>query len=284
MSKNFSDLLGIEIFDFHVHYVREEFLNPTWLNYLKEVNPSFYSEIAEYGESPDKYISYLRSQGVRYAVMLPECAPATSGNVPTEKVIEFCKGKEMLIPFASINPNLEYRMVDRLEEYVKKGVRGLKLHPSYQFFYPNETRIYPLYEKAQELNIPVIFHIGSSIFEGTRLKYCDPIYLDDVAVDFPRLKIIMAHSGRGFWYDKCFFLSRLHKNLYMDITGLPPKNLLKYFPELERNAEKVIFGSDWPTIPKDISQNVKDILRLPISKEAKELILFRNAYRILFEA
>lgn len=272
-----------QVFDFHVHYVRKEFLNPTWLNYLKDINPSFYAQIEEFGRDPEKYILYLRSQGVKYAVILPECAPATSGNVPTEEVIEFCREKEMLIPFASINPNLDSSMVSHLEEYVRMGVKGLKLHPSYQFFYPNEPRLYPLYQKAQELGIPVVFHIGSSIFEGTRLKYCDPIYLDDVAVDFPNLKIVMAHSGRGFWYEKCFFLSRLHRNVYMDITGLPPKNLLKYFPEIERNAHKVIFGSDWPTIPRDIGENVKDILALPLSREAKELILFGNAYRILFE-
>ncbi|MGB9628167.1 MAG: amidohydrolase family protein, partial [Thermodesulfobacteriota bacterium] len=172
---------------------------------------------------------------------------------------------------------------EKLEDYVREGARGLKLHPSYQFYYPNEARLYPLYSKAQELRIPVIFHIGTSIFKGTRLKYCDPIYLDDVAVDFPNLKIIMAHSGRGFWYDKCFFLSRLHKNLYMDITGLPPQNLLNYFPELEKNREKVIFGSDWPTIPSSIGKNIEMIKSLPLSDHAIEAILYKNAARILFE-
>jgi len=121
------------------------------------------------------------------------------------------------------------------------------------FFYPNEARLYPIYAKAQELKIPVILHIGPSAFKGTRMKHCDPIYLDDVAVDFPNLKIIMAHSGRGFSYDKCFFLSRFHRNIYMDITGLPAKNLPSCFPELPlsstiegilyRNAERVLFGS-----------------------------------------
>jgi predicted TIM-barrel fold metal-dependent hydrolase len=133
------------------------------------------------------------------------------------------------------------------------------------------------------LRIPVIFHIGSSIFKGTKLKYCDPIYLDDIAVDFPDLKIIMAHSGRGFWYSDCFALSRLHKNIYMDITGLPPQNLLNYFPELEKNSEKILFGSDWPTMPTSIVKNVEAIKSLPLSNRTIEAILYKNASKILFE-
>jgi predicted TIM-barrel fold metal-dependent hydrolase len=107
--------------------------------------------------------------------------------------------------------------------------------------------------------------------------------LDDVAVDFPDLKIVMAHSGRGFWYNECFSLSRLHKNLYMDITGLPPQNLLSYFPELEKNSEKVIFGSDWPTMPTGIRKNIEAIKSLPLRDRTIEAILYKNAYKILFE-
>jgi len=273
----------MEVIDFHTHYVRKELLNPTWLNYLESINPEFYSRIDDYSNNPALFSAYLKSQGVRYAVVLAECAPATSGYVPTEEVIEYCRNQDMLIPFASLNPNVHYDLIERLEDYVKVGgVRGIKLHPSYQFFYPNEARIYPLYQKAQELGLPIIFHIGSSIFKGTRLKYCDPIYLDDVAVDFPNLKIIMAHSGRGFWYRECFSLSRIHKNVYMDITGLPPQNLLNYFPELEKNAEKILFGSDWPTIPTSIGKNIEAIKSLPLREKTIESILFRNASKILF--
>jgi predicted TIM-barrel fold metal-dependent hydrolase len=106
-------------------------------------------------------------------------------------------------------------------------------------------------------------------------------YLDDIAVDFPDLTIVMAHSGRGFWYDTCFFLSRLHRNVYMDITGLPPHRLLTYFPELEKNADKVIFGSDWPTMPTGIRKNITAIESLPLNEGALETIFFGNASGIL---
>jgi hypothetical protein len=273
----------MDVIDFHTHYVRKEFLNSTWRNYLESLNPEFYARIEEFSHRPELVVSHLKSQGVRYAVVLAEVAPATSANIPTEVVIEFCRGQEMLIPFTSINPNIHEDMVERLEDQVKNGrVRGIKFLPSYQFFYPNEARLYPLYHKAQELGIPVLYHIGTSIFKGTRLKYCDPIHLDDVAVDFPDLKIVMAHCGRSFWYDKCFYLSRLHKNVYMDITGLPPQNLLNYFPEFEKNGEKVVFGSDWPTMPGSIAKNIETIKSLPLKDRTIEAILYKNAEKILF--
>ncbi len=274
----------MEIIDFHTHYVRKELLNPTWLTFLESINPEFFAKMDDFSKNPDLFVTYLKTQGVRYAVVLAECAPATSGFVPTEDVIQYCRGREMLIPFTSMNPNVHSDLAVKLQSEVENyGIKGLKLHPSYQFFYPNEARLYPLYAKAQELGIPIIFHIGSSIFKGTRLKYCDPIYLDDLAVDFPDLKIIMAHSGRGFWYNECFSLSRLHPNVYMDITGLPPQNLLNYFPDLEKNSEKVLFGSDWPTMPTGIGKNIEAIKSLPLSQRAIEAILCKNARKILFE-
>lgn len=275
----------MRVIDFHIHYIRRERLNTTWLKYLEEINPAYYADIERFAEDPSALTGYLDAQGVESAVILPECAPATSGHVPTEDVINYCREQKRLFAFASINPNLHADPASKLEAYVKEGgVRGLKLHPSYQFFYPNEARLYPLYEKAQEFRIPVIFHVGSSIFKGTRLKYCDPIHLDDVAVDFPDLTILMAHSGRGFWYDACFFLSRLHENVYMDITGLPPKRLLDYFPELEKNADNVIFGSDWPTMPADIGKNIAAIRSLPLGEAALEAILYKNASKVLMQA
>jgi predicted TIM-barrel fold metal-dependent hydrolase len=273
----------MRIIDFHTHYVRKEMLNSTWSDYLAEINPVFFEKIDDYANHPQLYADYLESQGVEYAIVLSESAPATSGNVTAESMLAYCRGQSMLIPFVSLNPFVDPDLALRLETAVKEGgARGLKLHPSYQFFYPNDRRLYSLYAKAQELEVPVIFHIGTSIFKGTRLKYCDPIYLDDVAVDFPGLKIIMAHSGRGFWYDACFSLARLHENVYMDITGLPPKNLLRYFPELEKLAHKVVFGSDWPTMPTGIRENAEAIKSLPLRDGTIQSILYANAQRILF--
>lgn len=128
--------------------------------------------------------------------------------------------------------------------------------------------MYKLYEKAQELKIPVVFHTGSSVFKNAKLKYGDPLYLDDVAVDFPDLTIVQAHGGRGFWYDTAFFLAKHHKNVYIDIAGLPPQNLLRYFPGLEKIADKVVFGSDWPGVPS-IRKNIEALMSLSLKEETK---------------
>jgi predicted TIM-barrel fold metal-dependent hydrolase len=180
------------------------------------------------------------------------------------------------VPFCDLNPHLFTDLGAELRRKVEEeGFRGLKLYPTYQHYFLNDPRVYPLYEAAQELDIPVLIHTGSSIFKGARIKYGDPLHLDDVAVDFPRLKLVMAHAGRGFWYDRAFFLSRLHANVYMEVSGLPPAKLLSYFPELEHNTDKVIFGSDWPGMPH-IRRNMEGIAELPLPADGVDNIRMAN--------
>jgi predicted TIM-barrel fold metal-dependent hydrolase len=186
----------------------------------------------------------------------------------------------MLIPFCTINPSLSKDLGKDLQKYIRMGAKGIKLYPSYNHFYPNDPDIYSIYEIAQEKKLSVMVHTGSSIFQGSKIKYADPLHLDDVASDFPELILLAAHSGRGLWYEKAFFLSRLHPNFYLEISGLPPKNLLKYFPEMEKNIDKFVYGSDWPGI-KTIDSNVEAIKSLPLQEESKVKILRGNAARIL---
>jgi hypothetical protein len=226
-------------------------------------------------------LEYLDEQGIDYAVALAETNPLISGTSPNDRVAEFCRVSERLVPFANINPFVTADLVSELRRCVSDlGFRGLKLYPTYQHFYTNDVRLYPLYAEAQRLGVPIMVHTGSSVFRGARLKYGDPLFLDDVVTDFPELTIIMAHSGRGFWYDAAFFLAQLHAHVYMEITGLPPRKLPTYFPNLERNADKIIFGSDWPALT-DIRGNVAAIRSLPLKEESKAKILGGNAARLL---
>ena len=231
--------------------------------------------------SVEAFLGLMDECGVDFTVVLAELAPITTGIADNESVARFCSASPRLIPFVSINPYTSTRPAEELERWVTDhGFRGLKLYPTYQQFYPNDSRIYPLYAKAQDLGIPVMLHLGSSIFTGSRLKYGDPLYVDDVAVDFPGLSLIQSHSGRPFWYEKAFALARLHQNVYMEVAGLPPQKLLTYFPELERLADKVIFGSDWPGVPT-LKENIQAIQCLPIGEEARQKILGGNAATLL---
>jgi predicted TIM-barrel fold metal-dependent hydrolase len=267
--------------DFHVHmsvYARH---NPWVTEWMRKAHPVGYEEyIRRYGD-PGAFEELLAEEGVDYACVLAELSPAATGVCTNDQVRRFCEGRTRLIPFCDLNPHLHTDLAVELRRKVgDEGFRGVKLYPSYQHYYPNDGRMYPLYRAAEELRVPVMFHTGSSVFRGTRMKYADPLHLDDVAVDFPRLSLVMAHAGRGFWYDRAFFLSRLHPNVYMELSGLPPAKLMTYFPELDRNTEKVLFGSDWPGMPR-IRRNMEAIGRLPLPAEGVERILGGNAARLL---
>jgi uncharacterized protein len=269
------------LIDFHTHpYLPHDLAPGTW-NFIQSISPV----VQEHGDrlaDPLYVADLLRGEGVDRAVVLAEHCPQTSGNVRTETVLTLCaRVPDFFLPFASIDVNTDADPVGLIARYIDSGIRGLKLYPSYQFYYPNDPRVYPLYAACQAAGIPVLMHIGSSVIPGTRIKYCDPIYLDDVAVDFPELTLVMAHGGRGFWYDVCSFLAAHKPNVYIDVTGLVPSRLLQHFPELERFSSKFLFGTDWPAMPKSVKFNADAIAALGLSDQAMHRIFYENAARIL---
>jgi predicted TIM-barrel fold metal-dependent hydrolase len=274
--------MNTPIIDFHIHVTTADEYTDWFLNWLRAyAGEEALADLRQILSSPQALLEYLDKQGIDYAVALAETNPLITGTSPNERVAEFCGTSERLIPFADISPFVTADPASELQRCVSDlGCRGLKLYPTYQHFYVNDRRLYPLYAEAQRLGVPIMVHTGSSVFRGARLKYGDPLFLDDVVVDFPELTIIMAHSGRGFWYDTAFFLAKLHANLYMEISGLPPRKLPTYFPNLERNADKIIFGSDWPALT-DIKGNISAIRRLPLREDTKAKILGGTAARVL---
>jgi len=273
------------VVDFHIHcYDFPIEAPPSFVEFMDREMARAYGSFAKFVErytTGEAYERVLDEAGVDYGVILAELAPITSAIASNETVERLCKGHPRLIPFASINPYLVENPARELERLVQeRGFRGLKLYPTYSYFYPNDPMLYPVYAKAQELRVPVKWHTGTSAFPASRLKYGDPIHIDDVAVDFPDLVAIITHSGRPLWYDTAYTLARMRKNVYMEIAGLPPKKLLEYFPDLERISDKVLFGSDWPSVPT-MRGNVEALRTLPLSTQANERILGGNAARLL---
>ncbi len=282
------------LIDFHLHVSRAEHERPWVLEWME----SQYQGDGDWRTQIDQILTptglrpLLQENGIDWAVALAEDCPITTGVTPHEFVADLCAKanaapdpptgpRGRLIPFASLNPYTVNDLALELERLVKEsGFRGIKAYPVYQHHYMNDTRLYPLYAKAQALGVPMLVHTGSSVFKGARIKYGDPLHLDDVAIDFPNLTILMAHSGRPFWYEQAFWMARRHANVYMELSGLPGKKLLEYFPELERLADKVVYGSDWPGNPS-LRRNVEAILALPLEEGTKEKILWRNAAKIL---
>ena len=280
------------IIDFHLHVSRPEHEHPWVMEFMQDQYDGDLVELMERTLTPEGIRRCLQANGIDYAVALAEVCPITTGTISNEQTIAFVDAANALpdpasgptgrlIPFASLNPYVEGDLAGRLEQLVlEQGFRGIKVYPVYQHHYTNDPRLYPLYAKAQQLGIPALVHTGSSVFQGARIKYGDPLHLDDVAIDFPELVLLMAHGGRPFWYEQAFWMARRHPNVYLEVSGLPGRRLLEYFPRLEEIAEKVVYGSDWPGNPY-LRRNIEAILDLPLGVEAKALILGGNAARLL---
>jgi len=196
---------------------------------------------------------------------------------------------EQFLGFASVDPHQGRLAVRELERAVRElGLKGLKLHPSTQQFFPNDRAYYPLWEKAAELEIPVMFHTGMTGVGarqpgggGIKFDYCRPIpYIDDIAADFPTLKIIMAHPSFPWVTEQLAILN--HKpNVWMDLSGWSP---LYFDPMLIQYAnflisDRVLFGSDYPVIQPD--RWLKDWKEVSFRDEVRRGILFENANRLL---
>ncbi|UUP16685.1 amidohydrolase family protein [Nitratireductor thuwali] len=198
------------------------------------------------------------------------------------------KHSDILIPFASIDPakgKAGAREARRLIE--DHGIKGFKFHPTFQGFYPNDRSAYVLYEAIAEAGLPALFHTGQTGVGagmhggmGMKLKYSNPLYLDDVAVDFPDMQIILAHPSFP-WQEEALAVATHKPNIWIDLSGWSPK----YFPPiLVRYAntllkDRVLFGSDWPAIMPD--RWLSDFEKLPIKDEVRPKILKENARRLL---
>jgi hypothetical protein len=266
--------------DFHIHVGKREHLNAAFLNYFVEQYGMMALEAMD-ALTPESFLEFLDSQGVSKAVLLSEYSPEVTGIVPVEFTANFSGDSGKLIPFGSININSDVDSGVQAEHaLVKLGCKGLKLLPSYGFYYPYDRRLYGAYDEASSLGAVVMFHTGTSLFPKTRIRYANPLLLDEVANDFPQLKIVMSHGGRPFWYTEAEWLLRRHSNMFIDISGIPPAQLPSNFPKLERFYDRFVFGSDWPNIIS-IKGQIDQVTRLAYKVDTIEAILFRNAERLL---
>ena len=245
--------------------------------------------LEEFCRSPKAFLNYLDQSGVDRAVLINYIAPEVIGLTSgvNQFVADYVKeNPRRLLSCGSVHPRHTTNVLADVEQLLRLGIRMIKIHPPHQLLYPNDylcgvKELEIIYRAAEANGIPVMFHTGTSVFPGARNKYGDPIYVDDVAVDFPRLKILLAHGGRPLWMDSAFFLLRRHANTYLDISGIPPKALLKYFPRLEEIGYKTLFGSDWPSPGiTDIKKNLDEFRSLPLKAETQQQILSGTALQL----
>ena len=276
------------VIDIHIHIQPPRMLKPEVLEFVKRTYQDF-ERLEKLSSDPRAFLNFLDAEGVERAGLVTSVSPEVIGHTAeiNDWNARYCAAApERLIAFGSVHPGYVSDATAEVERLASIGIRALKVHPPHQLFAPNAYRdgmkpLAAVYARAQELGLPVMIHTGTSVFPGARNLYARPMLADDVAVDYPELVIILAHGGRPLWMDEAFFLVRRHKNMYMDVSSIPPQKLLEYFPRLEEIAEKVIFGSDWPGPGvADIRGNIEKFRALPLAPEVQRKILRENAARL----
>lgn len=216
-------------------------------------------------------------------------SPREPRKISNEEIAELAhKNSDVAIPFASISPHRGAEGVAAARRLIRDyKVRGFKFHPSVQEFFPNDRLAYPLYEVIAEAKLPALFHTGQTGVGaktrgggGIRLKYSNPLYLDDVAADFPDMPIILAHPSFP-WKEEALSVATHKPQVYIDLSGWSPK----YFPPILVQyantllKDRILFGSDYPVIAP--GKWVEEFEKLPIKPEVRALIMKENAARLL---
>jgi uncharacterized protein len=277
---------GYPIFDAHIHVGpydqmkesarRAMFAGRDYLDLLGKVVAS-----------PDELLKAMDSEGIARAALINSVAPDVIGI--TERVnpwiARYVEGhRDRLVPVGGIHPRHSRDVagdMKRLFDDYRLG--AIKLHPPHMEMAANAYRtdcpsLAHVYRLAGEAKRPVLIHTGTSVFPGARNVYADPMACDDVAVDFPGTTIVLCHAGRPLWYETAFFLARRHSNVRLDVSSIPPRKLLEVLPRLPEIADRVLWGTDWPSKwARSMRRNAQDFLSLPLSDSVRRKILFDNA-------
>ncbi|MBD3297344.1 MAG: amidohydrolase family protein [candidate division Zixibacteria bacterium] len=249
-----TNVSDIGVIDIHVHVQPWHMMHPHILALMKRGRENW-DTLDNVMNDPGVLLRTMDDAGIDTVGVINYVAPQLMGFTfeCNRFAYEYVKNhRDRLFAHGSIDPvgstDPDGEITQILDEW---GMRAVKVHPPHQGVAPNayldgNTILPKLYDACQTRGVPVVFHTGTTIFKGARIKYGDPIHLDDVACDFPDLKIILAHSGRPLWVPTARFLARRHPNVYLDLSGIPPHRIPEYFPDIERFAGKLMWGTDWP--------------------------------------
>jgi uncharacterized protein len=282
---NINDLVAIDV---HTHAWKSALRVDEKLTESQEAMGRYFRYQPQHQTVPEMADMY-RKLKMAFVVFTVDGEKGASRGITNEEVAELAhRNADVAIPFASINPHRGaegLRAAKRLITEYK--VKGFKFHPSVQEFFPNDRLAYPLYEAIAEAKLPALFHTGQTgVGAGTRggggvrLKYSNPLHLDDVAADFPDMPIILAHPSFP-WQEEALSVATHKPQVYIDLSGWSPK----YFPPILVQyantllKDKILFGSDYPVISPE--KWIEEFAKLPIKPEVRPLIMKENAARLL---
>ncbi|MGZ8868336.1 MAG: amidohydrolase family protein [Thermoanaerobaculia bacterium] len=274
------------VFDVHIHVQPWQMLRPDVLSMIDDPSHAGAIDILS---SPENLLRFLDEQGIERTCCINYVSPDVMGftRETNDWIADFTRDhRDRLIAVGSVNPLHESDSRAEIHRILDLGIGMVKIHPPHQLFMANAYRsglpqLADVYRACEERGVPVMIHTGTSIFPRARNVYADPMPADDVALDFPRLTIILAHAGRPLYGETAMFLARRHANVYLDLSGIPPKALLRYVPRLADLANKALWGTDWPSpgvwSPK---KNVEEFRSLGLGESVERAILWENASRI----
>jgi predicted TIM-barrel fold metal-dependent hydrolase len=276
----------VRIFDVHVHVQPWTMVRPDALSMIDD--PS-HADAKDILSSADNLIRYLDENEVERVCCINYVSPDVMGFTRdvNEWIADFTREhRDRLLPVGSVHPRHERDVRGEIQRVLDYGMRMIKIHPPHQEFSPNAYRnelpqLAELYQECNVRQVPIMFHTGTSIFPRARNVYADPMPIDDVAVDFPRIPIILAHAGRPLYGETAFFLARRHPNVHLDLSGIPPKLLPRYLPRLAEISDKLLWGTDWPApgVPS-LRKNIDDFRALGYGEEIEKKVFWDNAARV----
>ena len=279
---------GRLLVDAHVHVARLPTLSADWQNWVATFGSG--AGVCDLFDAsgaprPAALDAYFAAEGADHVLLFSEYSPKSTGIQPIEDVLPVvAQNPARFRPVANINPHLHYPVKAELARQVSLGAIACKIHPVHGGFEPADRMLYPAYALCEEHAIPVIVHCGTSTFAGSVNAYGEPALLDPVFRDFPDLTVVLAHGGRGWWYDQAAFLALMRPNIWLEVSGLPPARLPDYYGRaLARLARKIVFGTDWPGVP-GVQRNAraleKVLLESGCTEDEATLALGGNAARI----
>jgi predicted TIM-barrel fold metal-dependent hydrolase len=267
-------LEGNLLVDAHVHVAKLPTLSADWQAWVRTFGGGIPIDRlfgADGVPRPAAIDEHFAAEGVDHVLLFSEYSPKATGIQPIEDVLPLAEHNPVRFrPVASINPHLHYPVAAELARQVALGAVACKIHPVHGGFDPADRMLYPAYSWARERGLPVIVHCGTSTFAGSANGYGEPALLESVLRDFPGLTLVLAHGGRGWWYEQAAFLSLMRPNVWLEVSGLPPHRLPDYYgPTLPRLAAKMIFGTDWPGVP-GVQRNARALQKVLIDAGTRD--------------
>ena len=276
---------GHLLVDAHVHVPVLGSLKPSWIGWARDFGPPGILEDvwdADGRPRPDRLDTLFAEQGVDVALLFCEHSPKTTGMQLFDDLLPIVEhNPRRFRPVANVNPHLHFPIAQELTRQLDLGAAALKLHPVHGGFRCDDAMLYPAYQVLAERGVPLVVHCGTSTFPGSMNEFADPSYLLPVVRDFPTLDVVLAHGGRGWWYDAAAFMALSHDHVWIELSGLPPKRLPQYYAsyDLGRLARKWVFATDWPGVP-GTAANARAVVDLGLDDELAGLVLGGNAMQV----